>query len=194
MRHDLAGVGRPTFRVERVVAGRRVGPCPGPRIEAVQEACRVGCVGPGVERIVQRREGIRVVHQVDLHAAHVHRAHAAVLQGARRVHGSRLGGVVVSRTLGVDRPGPWLAFAGVGIGMPALDHPDGVQQARRRSGGTLRLRDGLAAWRRCRARRDQAEAEQDGSQGCGSHAGIDLHAGIVSDPDGTVPLAFVLNL
>jgi hypothetical protein len=60
-------------------------------VQAVQEAGAVGDVVLGLERLLEVGERVRVVHQVDLHAAHVDVPLAAAAQRVDVGHRLRLG-------------------------------------------------------------------------------------------------------
>ena len=105
-RHHFALIRLTQFRRGGMVPGRRLFPRPGLSLELDQETCRVAGIHVRIESLLQRGERMRVVHQVDLHAADVDRAHSLGLQGLHRGHRLRLGLVHVVGALGVDAPWP----------------------------------------------------------------------------------------
>lgn len=132
------------FRGLGLVEGSGAGPVTGGGVELVEEARSIGGVGRRVECLLQRGEGVRVVVQVDLHAADVDRADALGLQGTDGGQGGAFGGEVVAGAFGVDGPGPRGDVAAA-IGAAAFDAGNGGHQHGRDGGGALGGEDGVAA-------------------------------------------------
>ena len=119
-----------------------------------------------------------MMHQVDLHAADVDRAHAARLQ---RPHGGdrlRLGVVEAALSLGIDRPGPGLTPPVRGSGRPLSTRPIAASRCAA-SAGALRGRDGAAHWVQGAARAGGLASRGSEQQDAGEQAGEAVaHGGV----------------
>jgi hypothetical protein len=111
-------------RLQPVPAGTRV-------VQFLEETAGIVGVGHRIERLVQRREGRGMVHQIDLAAANVDGAHAASLRLPHPVHRLCLGVEDVRFSFSVDRPGPGFASSCGLVAPAALDHADGLQDTGR---------------------------------------------------------------
>src|SRR6185437_4097335 len=98
-----------------------------PLAQRAQEEGGVVGVDGGVERIVERAEGVRVHLQIHLHTADIHELHPvrqALLGPGDRF---RLGGEEIALPVGVDRPGPGFELAGR-VATAAFHLGDGDEQ------------------------------------------------------------------
>lgn len=169
---DTALIRLAEFRGLGVVEGSGAGPVTGGGVELVQEARSIGGVRRRVECLLQRGEGVRVMVQVDLHAADVDRADPLGLKGANGSQGRVLGGEVMAGALGVDGPGPGGDVAAA-IGAAAFDAGDGGHEHGRNRAGAFGGEDGVAALvarrepgrLRCAGAWGQGEGEDSG-EGC----------------------------
>ena len=109
--HALLIVG-PDRRRLRVIGRGGLHPASAAAVQRIEEAGGVECVGGGIERRIQRGEGVRMVHQVDLHAADIDRAHALRLHRAHGVDRLPLAGEELAAALDIDGPGPGPDLAG----------------------------------------------------------------------------------
>ena len=103
---DLLAVGLGRARLRAVVALDR--PVPRSRlvVQGAQKSRSVGDVGRGIERLLQAGERVRVMHQVDLHAADVDAPPPGPPQPLDPADGLGLGVEVAAVAGVVRRPGP----------------------------------------------------------------------------------------
>ncbi len=157
--HHLPRIGQAERGGLGMVVGRRNRPVPGHVEKVAQEGGAVSRVGRRIERSVQAREGMRVVHQVHLQAADVDRLHALglqVLDGRDRIG---LGGEELAGAAHVDGPRPRPRPAG-GIGPAAFDDADRRQQAGRDVLRPLRRPDRVVTRGEGRKRRDGRDRQR----------------------------------
>jgi hypothetical protein len=114
-------------------------------MKLAEELRGVGGVACRVERLRQGPERVRVVEQVDLHAADIDGADARGLERADRRDRGRLGGVEMPIAVGVHRPRPGKVRAGDGIAAAALHLADRAEEARRNGEAALGADDAGAA-------------------------------------------------
>ena len=152
---DLGLIGGGQLGRGGVIQCRGTRPVVGLGVQIGQEARGIGRVGGGIERLLQAGEGIRMVHQVDLHAADVDRADATGLQPPRRGDRLLLGVVEAALPFGIDGPGPGRQHAAGRIAPAALDPADRRQELRRQGAGPLGGNDRGAAQRAWGEDRDE---------------------------------------
>ena len=120
-RQDLLPVVVAKFRRRRVIQAGRLVPVPGLDEQFLEETGGIGGIGLRIERGLEVREGVRVVHQVDLTATDVDRSDPVCLHGAHGRDRLCLGVVEVSLALGIHGPGPGMNGAGDRVPAAALD-------------------------------------------------------------------------
>jgi hypothetical protein len=123
-------IGRTERRRLAVIIAGRLGPTPGALIEFIQETGGVARIGPGIERLIQAGEGGRVIHQVDLQAAHVDRLDPEIAQRLHRGHRGRLGREKEAQPGDVDRPRPRPDRAGARVRPATFNQGNRWKQAR----------------------------------------------------------------
>ena len=128
-------------RCRRVIHRRRLLPVAGLRVKRLEELRRISGIRLRVERQFQVREGVRVVHQVDLPAADVDRSDPVRLHGTDRGHRLGLGIVENALALGVHGPRPGVHGAGGRVASAALHPADRGQQMCRDAAAPLRRGD-----------------------------------------------------
>ncbi|MEJ1977685.1 MAG: hypothetical protein WDN49_17815 [Acetobacteraceae bacterium] len=111
-------------------------------MEALQEDGGVLGVCLRVERLIQCGERIRMMHEVDLHAADIDGADAGRLSVLYRSDRFSLAVEEISRSSHVDCPRPWRNAPALRVGSAALNHADRIKQARAVCCGTF-LMSGL---------------------------------------------------
>ena len=114
------------------------------RLQAPQIAHRIGDVRCGIEAGFQGRESIRVMQQIDLHAADINRTHAPRLNRAHFLKRLRVRSGVAAIASSVIGPGPGLHTA-IRRAAPGFNLGNGAEQARRHSCLALRRGNGCAA-------------------------------------------------
>ena len=108
-----------------------------------------------IEGRIQAGKGIGMVHQVDLHAAHVDRPDASRLHRPHRADRLRLGVIEGPLPLGVDGPRPGVGHAGGRVPAAAFHPADRRHQPMRHAMGAFRRLDGRAAQQRRAAHRQR---------------------------------------
>lgn len=93
-----------------------------------QKSSGIAGIGLRVEGLLQGRERLRVVHEVDLHAPDIDRAYALVLQPLDGGDRFGLGGEIQALAFRIHGPRPGQPLAGPRIGTPAFHPADGGQQ------------------------------------------------------------------
>src|SRR5690348_17092042 len=99
-----------------------LGPVTGPVEQLPQELPGVGGVRLRIEGDIERRKGIRMMHQIHLTAADVNRLHATRLHAMHRRNGLGLRVVEIASPLGIGGPWPWMQIAGPWV-VPSALHP-----------------------------------------------------------------------
>ena len=132
------------FRVGGMVVGGGLFPGSGLSEQFAQVFGGVAGVGCGIERLIEGGEGVRVVHQVDLHAADVDGAFALRLVGLDGGDNFGAGFVNMIGAFDVDAPRPGVDLS-LGVSPAAFDAADRRHQLVRNTGADFCCADRLPA-------------------------------------------------
>jgi hypothetical protein len=114
------------------------------RVQASQIAHRIGDIRCGIEAGFQRGESIRVMQQIDLHAANINRTHAPRLNSAHFLKRLGIRSSVAAIAGSVIGPGPGL-HAAIRRAAPGFNLGNRAEQTCRQARITLSRRNGRGA-------------------------------------------------
>jgi len=140
-RHDALLIDQPAFRGRGMVKRHRLVPIPRACLQGTQVTHGIGDIGGGVEARLQAWKGLRMVQQIDLHAANINRAHATGLSRPHFLQRLCIRSSVAAITGSIIGPGPGL-HAAIRRAAPGFNLGNRAEEPRRQAGIALGRCDG----------------------------------------------------